>query len=414
MKTKLAVVGGGAAGMFAAVSAAERGVKTVLIERNDKLGRKLGITGKGRCNLTNNCGADEVIRNTPGNGRFLFSALAAFPPSAAMEWFEAHGVPLKTERGARVFPESDRAADVVNCLRCELDRLGVKVIHSRAKRLVLEDGRVTGVECESDTVSCKAVILATGGLSYPTTGSTGDGYRLAKSAGHSVGALLPSIVPLEVSTPDCSAMAGLGLKNIKVKAFTGSGRQVYEDFGELLFTHFGISGPVVLSMSAHLRNFAENRYYVLIDMKPALDMEKLDRRILRDFAEHPNRTLENILGALLPRAMIPETLRQAGLDPSLRVNEVTRAQRAALAEAVKGFRLEISGARPIEEAVVTAGGVSVKEIDPRTMRSKLVDGLYFAGELIDVDAYTGGFNLQIAWATGRAAGTAAAEEIAGS
>ena len=411
MRTDIAVIGGGAAGMMAAITAAERGAKVTLIERNDKLGRKLGITGKGRCNLTNNCDADTVIKNTPGNGRFLFSALAAFPPSAAIEWFETHGVPLKTERGNRVFPESDRAADIVNCLRHELTRIGVKVFRSRAKELLAENGQVIGVRCEDGTVECKAVILATGGLSYPATGSTGDGYRFAKSVGHSVGGLVPSIVPLEASSPDCSEMAGLSLKNVSVKAFTSKGKQVYEEFGEMLFTHFGISGPVVLSMSAHLRDFAKNGYYVLIDLKPALDMQKLDARVLRDFGEHPNMTIENRLGALLPRGIIPAVLRQAGIESTIRINEVTREQRMALETTVKGFRVELKGARPVEEAVVTSGGVSVREIDPRTMRSKLVEGLYFAGEIIDVDAYTGGFNLQIAWATGRAAGIAAAGEV---
>lgn len=413
MRTDIAVVGGGAAGMFAAVRAAELGAKVTLVERNPKLGRKLGITGKGRCNLTNDCDASTVIKNTPRNGRFLFSALAAFSPEDAKDWFESRGVPLKTERGQRMFPTSDKASDIVDCLRRELGKAGVKIVNSRVTSILLDGGRVTGLRCADCEIECKAVILATGGLSYPGTGSTGDGYDFARLAGHTIEPTAASIVPLVASHPDCSKMMGLGLKNVKVTAFTSEGKHVYDDFGELLFTHFGISGPVVLSMSAHLRDFSKTKYYVKIDLKPALDEQKLDARILRDFGEHPNRTLENLLGALEPRAMIEPLLAQAGLDGSKRVNEVTREERRSLIEAVKGFRVDIVSARPIEEAVVTSGGVSVREIDPKTMRSKLADGLYFAGEIIDVDAYTGGFNLQIAWSTGYVAGTTAAEEVLG-
>ncbi len=411
MRADIAVVGGGAAGMFAAIRASELGAKVALIERNPKLGRKLGITGKGRCNLTNDCDAATVIKNTPRNGRFLFSALAAFSPDDTKMWFESRGVPLKTERGQRVFPMSDKASDIVDCLRGELDRAGVKIVNSRVLSVLLDDRKTVGVECADCTIECKAVILATGGLSYPGTGSTGDGYDFARLAGHTIEPTAASIVPLVASHPDCSKMMGLGLKNVKVTAFTSDGKRVYDDFGELLFTHFGISGPVVLSMSAHLRDFSKQKYYVRIDLKPALDEQKLDARILRDFGEHPNKTLENVLGALEPRAMIKPLLAQAELDGSKRVNEVTKEERRALVEAVKGFRVDITSARPVEEAVVTSGGVSVREIDPKTMRSKLVDGLYFAGEIIDVDAYTGGFNLQIAWSTGYVAGTAAAEEV---
>ncbi len=411
MRTELAVIGGGAAGMFAAIAAAENGADVTIVERNEKFGRKLGITGKGRCNLTNNCEISDVIKNTPRNGRFLYSALSRFAPADTIEWFESRGVPLKTERGARVFPQSDRAADIVNCLRREMERVGVKILRSRATDIVAEDGQIVKVKTLSGDLECKGVILATGGESYPVTGSTGDGYNFAKRLGHNVSARRASIVPLEISAPNCSEMAGLSLKNVTLTAYNRQGVELYSEFGEMLFTHFGISGPIVLSMSAHLDDFSKG-YYATIDLKPALDEQKLDARMLRDFGEHPNRTLENLLAALLPRAIIAPVLRQVGLDGSERINEVTREQRHALGAEIKAFRLEIRGARPIAEAVVTAGGVSVKEIDPKTMRSTLVERLYFAGEVIDLDAYTGGFNLQIAWSTGFVAGTAAAQEVA--
>jgi len=398
------VVGGGAAGMMAAIAAAERGKTVCIAERNGFLGKKLNITGKGRCNLTNNCDVDTVIKNAPRNGRFLYSALNAFPPSEVIIFFESRGLPLKTERGNRVFPESDKATDVSTLLRGELKRLGVKTLQSRVAGLCITNGKLVGVKSETGKIDCKACILATGGLSYSATGSTGDGYKLADAAGHAIVSPVASIVPLCSENEFCKRLSGLALKNVRVKAFTSKNKIVFEDFGELLFTHFGISGPVPLSMSAHLRNFEKESYYALIDLKPALDEKTLDVRILRDFEAAKNKALSNGVSGLMPSAMIPFVLEQANLDGAKSVNSITKAERLALVEALKRFRIGISGARPVEEAVITSGGIATREIDPATMMSKLVKGLYFAGEVIDVDAYTGGFNLQIAWATGRLAG----------
>ncbi|MEA4824537.1 MAG: NAD(P)/FAD-dependent oxidoreductase [Clostridiaceae bacterium] len=402
---KVTIIGGGAAGMMAACIAAARGRDVTVLERNPKTCRKLCITGKGRCNLTNACPDDELMGNIPGNGRFLYSALSGFSPKDVMRFFEDAGVPLKIERGSRVFPVSDSSYDIADALLKTARSRGVRIIEGRASRLELRDGHVTGVWYDAGVgesfLENEAVILATGGASYPTTGSTGDGYRLAEDAGHTVVPLQGSLVPLEA--PGCTPMQGLSLKNTGLKLYRG-GKLVYEDFGEMLFTHFGVSGPMILSASARMRTQGE--WKLVLDCKPALSEEQLDARILRDFADAKNRDFENALGGLLPRLMIPEVIRRSGIDPHKKVNEVTRAERRRLITEIKRFEIPVTGKRPLSEAVVTAGGVDVREVNPKTMASKLVRGLYFAGEVLDVDAYTGGFNLQIAWSTGYAAGSA--------
>lgn len=405
------VIGGGAAGCLAALTAARQGACVTLLERNQKLGRKLYITGKGRCNVTNDCGADEVLKNVPHNSRFLTSAVTRFPPSAVKELFAGLGVPLKTERGGRVFPASDRAADIIDALLMGLRRAGVYIAQERAEALLTEGGAVTGVTTERGRFPCKAVILATGGVSYPLTGSTGDGYRMAEALGHTVIPPRPSLVPLVAEQDFCAGMQGLSLKNVGVKVKNAKNKIVFQEQGEMLFTHFGLSGPLILSASAHMRDFDKERYSVFIDMKPALDEKTLDARLLRDFSENPNRDLHNVLDALVPRLMSPVLAELSGIPGETKVNSVTREQRRRLLELLKGLRVDIRGPRPVEEAIISSGGVKVTEVDPKTMGSKLVSGLYFAGELLDVDAYTGGFNLQIAWATGRAAGEAAAAAL---
>ena len=405
MNTDVIVIGGGPAGMFAAITAAERGKRVLLLERNDRLGKKLLITGKGRCNVTNDCDEQEVLKNIPRNRRFLYSAMAAFPPASAMQYFESHGCPLKTERGNRVFPVSDKAASVLNCLQDAMRKHGVAVRTERVREILTEGGRVTGVKTDIGEHRASCVILATGGLSYPTTGSTGDGYEMAKALGHTVVPAEGSLVPLETADDDCPAMQGLSLRNVGVKLVGEKNKVLYRDFGELLFTHFGVSGPTVLSASAHMKGTCR----LVIDLKPALDESKLDGRILRDLEMYHNRSMENALTDLLPRSMIPVILRRLNIDPAMQANSLTKQHRRALVEELKGFTLEITGKRPVAEAIITSGGVKVSEIDPKTMESKLVEGLYFAGEIIDCDAYTGGFNLQIAWATARAAGTAVAD-----
>ncbi|MPM14430.1 hypothetical protein SDC9_60792 [bioreactor metagenome] len=409
MTTDVIVIGGGAAGMLSALAAASGGVSVLLLEPNQKLGRKLYITGKGRCNLTNDCSVDETLRSIPRNGKFLYSAVSRFPPSEVKNYFTQLGVPLKTERGNRVFPVSDKSADVIDALLRALRRAKVAILQERAKHVLVRGKSVCGVTTEYGEHSCKAVILATGGLSYPLTGSTGDGYAMAEELGHAVVKPKPSLVPLTAAGEDCAKMQGLSLRNVSVKVKNHKNKVVFEDQGELLFTHFGLSGPLILSASAHMRDFESEKYHVLIDLKPALDEEKLDARLLRDFEENANKEFANALDNLLPRLMIPVIIARSGIPPETRVNSVKRTQRRALLELLKGFRVEISGPRSIEEAIVTSGGVSVREIEPKTMESKKVKGLYFAGEIMDADAYTGGFNLQIAWCTGKAAGEAAAQ-----
>ena len=467
------VIGGGAAGMFAAIQAGYAGAKVLLIEPNDRLGKKLYITGKGRCNLTNDCPWQEVLKNVPRNPRFLYSALSGFTPADAVTFFESHGCETKTERGSRVFPVSDKSASVVDALKTALGYAGVEIRRARALELLAEPGcsgahqvrhadnpaRITGVRTDKGTFHAPAVILATGGKSYPATGSTGDGYRLAKALGHTIVPPVGSLVPLVEDGDFCARMQGLALKNVNVRLYEAAseslplegkvppqgadevalrraaasdeptaetnttssvtaspchlplkgkaaGKPVYEEFGELLFTHFGLSGPVILSASAHME---QGKVYIIsIDLKPALDEATLDARILRDFRENRNRSFENALSGLYPKTMIPVMVERSGISGDTKVNSVTKEQRRQLLELTKHFTVKIDRLRPVEEAIVTSGGVSVKEIDPRTMESRLVPGLYFAGEIIDVDAYTGGFNLQIAWSTAYAAAQAAA------
>ena len=401
MKYDAIVIGGGPAGMFAAITAADRGKAVLLLERNDRLGKKLLITGKGRCNVTNDCSEQEVLQNVPRNGRFLYSAMSAFPPKSIMEFFENSGCELKTERGNRVFPVSDKSQSVLDALRQELRRAGVVVRTGRVKEILMKDGAVCGVATDREKFEAGAVILATGGVSYPTTGSTGDGYAMAKTLGHTIVEPQGSLVPLETAGMDCQDMQGLALRNVAVKLVNAKGKVLYKDFGELLFTHFGISGPTVLSASCHLKG---NGCKLIIDLKPALEENKLNDRILRDLEMYQNRAMENALTDLLPRSMIPVVLRRLEIDPAMQANSLTKQKRRALVELLKAFAVEITGKRPVSEAIITSGGVKTGEIDPKTMESKIVPGLYFAGEIIDCDAYTGGFNLQIAWATAYAAG----------
>ena len=405
MKADGIVIGGGPAGMFAAITAAEQGKKVLLLEKNHRLGKKLLITGKGRCNVTNHCSGQEVLQNTPRNGRFLFSAMAAFPPEKTDAFFESHGCPLKVERGNRVFPVSDCAQSVLDCLQNELRRLHVTVSEERVTEILTAEGRVTGVRTDRGSHEAEWVILATGGVSYPATGSTGDGYRMAEALGHTIVPQEGSLVPLEAEE-DCKQMQGLSLRNVGVKLLGAKGKVLYQDFGELLFTHFGVSGPTVLSASCHMKG---EGCRLLLDLKPALDEAKLDARILRDLEMYQNRAMENALTDLLPRSMIPVVLRRLEIAPDMQANSLTKQKRRALVELLKAFPVEILGKRPVSEAIITSGGVKVSEINPKTMESKLVPGLYFAGEIIDCDAYTGGFNLQIAWATAYAAAGSAAE-----
>lgn len=397
------VIGGGAAGMFASILAAERGLRVLLLERNDRLGKKLAITGKGRCNVTNACTAEEVIKNTPRNPRFLFSSLSAFPPARTMAFFEENGCPLKVERGNRVFPTSDRSADVIAALERRLRTLDVQRRQERATELFTQEGHIAAIKTENGLISCTQVILCTGGASYPLTGSTGDGYRIAQKLGHSIVQPVGSLVPL-TAEEDCARMQGLSLRNTELTLLDSKGKTVYRDFGELLFTHFGISGPMALSASAHWKD--GEQFTALLDLKPGLDEAKLDARFLRDFEKYANRSMENALADLFPHSMIPVLLSRAGIEPSQRANTLTKLQRRALLEQTKRFSICILGKRPVEEAIITRGGVSVREIDPKTMQSKLISGLFFAGEIIDCDAYTGGFNLQIAWSTAYAAANA--------
>ena len=398
LSAEVVVIGGGAAGMLCSAAAAERGLKVILLEPNKVLGRKLRITGKGRCNVTNNCDINEFLNNIPGDGRFLYSALNRLSPRDTMEMFEGLGLNLKTERGNRVFPVSDNANDVAGALQRWLNRTGVRVVHDSAKHILAENNAVTGVETSDAVIECRAAVICTGGLSYPLTGSTGAGYAMAQELGHTVTTTRPSLVPLESDDDYCAEMQGFSLKNVTLSAYE-DGKLIYKELGEMLFTHFGVSGPLVLSASSHMRRFGEARYELRIDLKPGLDEKKLDARLLRDFEKYANRDFANSLGDLAGKAMIPVLVRLSGIPAETKVNSITREQRHELLKLLKSFPVSITGPRPIDEAIVTSGGVSTREINPRTMQSKLVDGLYFAGEVMDLDAYTGGFNLQIAWST---------------
>ena len=401
----LVVIGGGPSGMLCAIRAAERGKKVVILDENRQLGRKLRITGKGRCNLTNNCDTKTILQNIPGDGRFLYSALSRFGPQEVMAYFTELGVPLKTERGNRVFPVSDNANDIADALVRRCGELGVRWERTRAKRIQTRDGAVCGVVCADGEIACRAAALCTGGRSYPLTGSNGAGYEMARELGHTVAPTRPSLVPLESSDDYCGEMQGFAPKNVVLSAYEDD-RLIYKEMGEMLFTHFGVSGPLVLSASAHMRRMGSAAYRLEIDLKPALDEKKLDARILRDFEKYANKEFKNALGEIAGHSMIPVLVRLSEIPEDKSVNSITRAERLRLGKLLKAFPVAISGFRPIDEAIVTAGGVSTKEVNPRTMESKLVPGLYFAGEILDLDAYTGGFNLQIAWATGHTAGCA--------
>lgn len=406
-RVTVAVIGGGASGLMAAGTAAENGAAVTLYERNEKVGRKLAITGKGRCNLTNDCDIDEFLRHVPRNPRFLYAALSSFGPPETMRFFESLGVPLKTERGRRVFPVSDRAYDIVDALRAYCARGGVHMIHERAENIAAKD-EAFDVVSPSGRHTFDRVIVACGGLSYPATGSDGDGYAFARSFGINVTETSPSLVPLEADGP-CAEMQGLTLKNVVLTVEDGSGRRVFSEMGELLFTHFGISGPLALSASAHMTDGAG--YAAYIDFKPALDDATLDKRLLSDFDKYKNRDMANACRDLLPQSAIGCVLDAAGIDPRMKCNSLPRAARRALLETLHAYPLRITGKRPIAEAIITSGGVDVRELSPKTMEAKKVSGLYFCGEVVDVDAYTGGYNLQIAFSTGRAAGLAASSRI---
>lgn len=401
------VIGAGAAGLTAAGKAAETADNVILIEKNDIIGKKLRITGKGRCNITNSADVGDMISMYPTNGKFLYSALYAFTNKDIIELIESCGVKTKTERGGRVFPVSDKAADVVGALRKYALKKNTKLIRAEVKDIVVKDGHAAGVVTDRGVIDGGRVIICTGGKSYPGTGSTGDGYLFAERTGHKIVPLRPSLVPMETKEKWPSEVMGLSLRNISFTVYGRGGKRVYEDFGELLFTHFGISGPTVLSASAHMRPGAP--YKLVTDLKPALTFEQLDARIIRDFEKHGKKHLANSLDELLPKALIPVVIELAGIDPHKPVCDITRAERRSLGETIKTLTLTFAGFRPIEEAIVTSGGVSVKDIDPSTMESKKVKGLYFAGEVIDVDGYTGGYNLQAAFSTGWLAGMSAAE-----
>lgn len=399
------VIGGGPAGMMAAIKAGERGHRVTLIEKNDRLGRKLFITGKGRCNVTTNKDIEEIIKNIPGNGSFMYSALYTFSNLDLMSMIEKKGVKLKVERGDRVFPESDKSSDIIKCFEKYLEDSRVRVmLKTRVSDIIVADGSIKGVEIEGDRIiDCDAVVLATGGKSYPLTGSTGEGYDFAERLGHTITGIKPTLVPLTLKEEWVKELMGLSLKNVELSVRYRN-KKIYSDFGEMLFTHFGISGPLVLSASRKVVDCLPGEVEVFIDLKPALSEEDLDRRILRDFEGVKNKQFKNSLDELLPQKLIPVVIKLSSISEDKAVNSITREERMKLVKLLKGFRVTVRGTRPIEEGIVTRGGVKVKEVDPSTMESRLVEGLYIAGELLDVDAYTGGFNLQIAFSTGYVAG----------
>lgn len=408
MGADVAVIGGGPAGMMAAITAAGQGSRVLLFEKNDRLGRKLAITGKGRCNVTNDSDLQELLANIPRNAKFLYSAFSRLSSRDTMDFFESRGVPLKVERGKRVFPVSDRAGDIVAALGNACRDAGVQIIRAEVTALLTEEGVITGVRAGGKVYSASKVIVATGGLSYPATGSTGDGYRFAQDVGHKVIPAKPSLVALTSDDPHCSDLMGLSLRNVTATLYhKQTGKACYSELGELLFTHFGLSGPLILSASAHIKGDDPAGYEIGIDLKPGLTEQALDSRLLRDFAEVQNKAFCNALDRLLPRKLIPIVVMRSGIPPLLQVNSITKEQRRRLVELLKGMRFSVSGFRPIDEAIITAGGVSVTEVNPKTMESKLQPGLYFAGEVLDVDGYTGGFNLQIAFSTGYLAGLSA-------
>ena len=404
MTAEVIIIGGGASGAFASIISARMGRKVILFEKNERIGRKLRITGKGRCNLTNNCTNDELMNNIPVNPRFLYSAFSSFSPQDTMDFFESLGVPLKTERGRRVFPVSDNANDIADALENEMKKCGVKIIHETVRHILTDDNICTGVITSSGKeYNAESVLIATGGKSYPATGSTGDGYTLANELGHTVTNICPSLVPLVIKEKCCSEMMGLSLRNVCLSLFDYD-KCIFSEQGEMLFTHFGVSGPLVLSASSHIRDMKSGRYRISIDMKPALNEQQLDKRIQRDFIENQNRNFINAVRNLLPAKMIPVAVRLSGIPADKKANSITKEERHKFAEIIKNFTLNVENFRPVEEAIITNGGIPVREINPKTMESRLVSGLFFAGEVIDVDAYTGGFNLQIAFSTAYNAG----------
>lgn len=402
---RVIVVGGGASGMMAAIKAAEKGHRVILLEKNERLGKKIFITGKGRCNVTSNKDIEDIIKNIPGNGNFMYSALYSFSNIDLMNMIENKGIKLKVERGDRVFPESDKSSDIIKCFERYLEEKGVEVhLNTRVSRIIVQNGKVSGVELyDGNFISSDCVILATGGKSYPLTGSTGDGYAMAENLGHKITELKPSLIPLVAKEEWIKDLMGLSLKNVKISV-SFKKRKLYEEFGEMLFTHFGISGPIVLSASRYVTDYLPKPVDITIDLKPALDFNELDKRILRDFEKVKNKHFKNSLDELLPQKLIPIIIKHSKIDPDMPVNSITKQERHALVEAIKGLNITIIGTRSIEEAIITRGGVSVREINPSTMESKLINGLFIVGELLDVDALTGGFNLQIAFSTGCCAG----------
>ena len=405
----VAVIGGGAAGLMAAISAAKMGADVTLFEKNDRFGKKLAITGKGRCNVTNDCTVEEFLQNVPTNPRFLYSALGRFDTADTKDFFESAGVPLKVERGRRVFPVSDKADDIVKALVREAKAAGVRTAFEKVLSINSADGKVSTITTDKASYSTGAVIICTGGKSYPRTGSDGDGYAFAKALGHTVTPLLPSLVPMTSQSKLCPSLQGLSLKNVSLSIVDKtSGKEVYSDFGEMMFTHFGLTGPMILSASAHIPDAPSGKYEAHINLKPALDEKTLDARIIADFNKYANKDFVNALSDLLPQKLIPVVISLSGIDARKKVNSITKEERHALSDVIRCLRIPISGFRPINEAIVTKGGISVKEVNPKTMESKLCRGLYFAGEVLDVDAYTGGYNLQIAFATGVLAGESAA------
>lgn len=403
---KVLIVGAGAAGLMAGAIASQNGNNVILLEQNNTVGKKLKITGKGRCNLTNNCSNDEFLKNIINNRKFLFSTISKFSPQDTIDFFEKNGLKLKTERGNRVFPVSDKAQDVVDTFKKILKKNNCKILYQKVKDLLVENSTCTGVICENDEIiKADSVILATGGVSYPLTGSTGDGLKFAAKLGHTIKPLKPSLVPLVCKQNFCKELQGLTLKNVSIKVFENSkNKEIYKDFGEMIFTHFGISGPIILSASCHLKNIYPEKYSLKIDLKPALDNTELDKRILKDFEKFSNKNFINSLSNLLPKKLIPVIVGLSEIDPDLKCHQITKEMRSNLVHLLKNLTLDISGFRSIKEAIITSGGISTSEIDPKTMESKLIKNLFFAGEMIDVDAYTGGFNLQIAFSTGFLAG----------
>ena len=408
------VIGGGPAGMMAAITAAEYGNNVTIIEKNSDFGKKLLITGKGRCNITSSLYMSEFIKNTPGNGQFLYSAFQNYTNADIIDFLKGQGLEVKEERGNRIFPVTDKSIDVLNCFKSKINELKIKkILNTRVQKILVQNGKVLGLRTEKEIIQTDKIILATGGKSYPLTGSTGDGYLIASNIGHKVTEIRPSLVPLVIyEKNECKEMQGLSLRNVGIKIIDESkNKLIYEDFGEMIFTHFGISGPTILSGSAHLVRYKEidnlmkeQKIKLQIDLKPALTEEQLDERILRDFKEFKNKQFKHALDKLLPQKMIPIVIEKTKINEEKRVNEITKEERKNLVKVLKKFELTIKDFRPVEEAIITSGGINIKEINPKTMESKLVSGLYFAGEIIDVDSYTGGFNLQIAYSTGYTAG----------